>query len=60
VKRKLPLPRVVNVNDLLTFAKRRLAKAVFDYVDDGAEDGVTLRQNCEAFKQVAFRPKKAV
>jgi isopentenyl diphosphate isomerase/L-lactate dehydrogenase-like FMN-dependent dehydrogenase len=50
----------VNVNDLLTFAKRRLAKAVFDYVDDGAEDGVTLRQNCEAFKQVAFRPKKAV
>jgi hypothetical protein len=36
----------VNVNDLLTLAKRRLQKAVFDYVDGGTEDEVALRQNC--------------
>jgi len=50
----------VNINDLLTLAKRRLPKAVFDYVDGGAEQEVTLRENCEAFKQVTFRPKQAV
>jgi len=60
IKKHRSLPRVVNVNDLLTLAKRRLPKAVFDYMDGGAEDEVTLRQNCEAFKQVTFRPKQAV
>ena len=50
----------MNINDLLTLAKRRLPKAVFDYVDGGAEQEVTLRENCEAFKQVTFRPKQAV
>jgi hypothetical protein len=59
VKRKLPLPRVVNVNDLLTLAKRRLPKAVFDYVD------VVLKMRLRSvkivkFKQVTFRPKQAV
>ena len=60
VKRQRPLPRVVNINDLLTLAKRRLPKAVFDYVDGGAEQEVTLRENCEAFKQVTFRPRQAI
>ena len=32
VKRQRPLPRVVNIDDLLTLAKRRLPKAVFDYL----------------------------
>jgi isopentenyl diphosphate isomerase/L-lactate dehydrogenase-like FMN-dependent dehydrogenase len=45
---------------LLTLAKRRLPKAVFDYVDGGAEDEVTLRQIVKAFKQTTFRPKQAV
>src|SRR5713226_8617203 len=60
VKKQRPLPRVVNINVLLTLAKRRLPKAVFDYVDGGAEQEVTLRENCEVFKQVTFRPKQAV
>ena len=60
IKKHRPLPRVVNVNDLLTLAQRRLPKAVFDYVDGGSEDEFTLRQKCEAFKQVTFRPKQAV
>ena len=61
VERQRPLlPRVVNINDLLILAKRRLPKAVFDYMDGGAEQEITLCGNCEAFKQVTFRPKQAV
>jgi len=60
VKRKRPPPRIVNIDDLRTLAKRRLPKAVFDYLDGGAEQEITLRENCEAFKRVTFRPKQAV
>jgi len=60
VTKQRSLPRVVNIDDLLALAKRRLPKAVFDYLDGGAEQEVTLRQNCEAFKQVTFRPRQAV
>jgi L-lactate dehydrogenase (cytochrome) len=35
-------------------------KAVFDYLDGGAEGEVTLRENCRAFEEVTFRPRHAV
>jgi len=35
-------------------------KAVFDYLDGGAEGEVTLRENCRAFEDVTFRPRHAV
>jgi isopentenyl diphosphate isomerase/L-lactate dehydrogenase-like FMN-dependent dehydrogenase len=60
LKGRQPLRRVVNINDLLTLAKQRLPKAVFDYLDGGAEQEITLRDNCAAFNQVTFRPKQAV
>lgn len=41
-------------------AKRRLPKAVFDYLDGGAEGEVTLAENCRAFRDVLFRPRGAV
>jgi L-lactate dehydrogenase (cytochrome) len=41
-------------------AKRRLPRAVFDYIDGGADGEVTLRENCTAFAQVTFRPRHAV
>ena len=41
-------------------AKRRLPKAVFDYLDGGAEGEVTLAENCRAFRDVLFRPRSAV
>jgi L-lactate dehydrogenase (cytochrome) len=44
----------------MTLATRRLPKAVFDYLDGGAEQELSLRENCEAFKQVTFRPRQAV
>jgi L-lactate dehydrogenase (cytochrome) len=51
---------VVNVADLRRMAERRLPRAVFDYIDGGAEAEVTLRENCRAFEQVALRPRSAV
>jgi len=35
-------------------------RAVFDYLDGGAEGEVTLRENCRAFQDVTFRPRHAV
>jgi L-lactate dehydrogenase (cytochrome) len=56
----LTSPRVVNVEDLRRLARRRLPKVIFDYVDGGAEDEVTLRANRDAFTAVTFRPRQAV
>jgi isopentenyl diphosphate isomerase/L-lactate dehydrogenase-like FMN-dependent dehydrogenase len=53
-------PRVVNIQDLRSLARRRLPKMVFDYLDGGAESEITLRENCRAFEAVTFRPRQAV
>ncbi len=52
-------PRVVNVQDFRSLARRRLPKVVFDYLDGGAEDEITLRENRRAFEEVTFRPRHA-
>lgn len=51
---------VVNIADLRRLAKRRLPRAVFDYIDGGAEAEVTLRENSAVFERVLFRPRSAV
>jgi len=51
---------VVNIADLRRLAKRRLPRVVFDYIDGGADDEVTLRGNCRVFDAVTFRPRCAV
>jgi L-lactate dehydrogenase (cytochrome) len=53
-------PHVVNIEDLRRLAKKRLPRAVFDYIDGGADAEVTLRENCRVFDQVMFRPRCAV
>ena len=50
----------VNIEDLRRGAMRRVPRAVFDYVDGGAEDEVTLRENRRAFEAITFRPRNAV
>lgn len=51
---------VLNVADLRRLAERRLPRVVFDYIDGGAEDEVTLRENTRAYDEVSFRPRGAV
>ncbi len=58
--RAVASPRVVCVEDFRAIARRRVPKAVFDYLDGGAEGEVTLRANCHAFQEVSFRPRHAV
>src|SRR6266481_2299367 len=58
--REVASPRVVNIEDLRQLAKNRLPKAVFDYLDGGAEDEVTLLENCRVFTDVTFRPRQCV
>ncbi len=50
----------VNIEDLRTIARRRLPKFIFDYVDGGSEDEVTLRGNRAAFARLRFRPRTLV
>ncbi len=52
--------RVVNITDFRPLAQRRLPKAVFDYLDGGADGEITLRENCRAFDDIIFRPRCAV
>src|SRR5215471_10553749 len=56
----MSLSHVVNIADLRRLAKRRLPRAVFDYIDGGADAEVTLGENCRAFDRVIFRPRCAV
>jgi isopentenyl diphosphate isomerase/L-lactate dehydrogenase-like FMN-dependent dehydrogenase len=58
--RAVASPRVVNIEDLRPMAERRLPRAVFDYLDGGAEGEVTLEENCAAFKEIVFKPRQAV
>src|SRR5579872_1522184 len=53
-------PRVVCIDDLRRIAKERIPRAVFDYLDGGAEGEVTLRENCRVFDDITFRPRHAM
>jgi isopentenyl diphosphate isomerase/L-lactate dehydrogenase-like FMN-dependent dehydrogenase len=58
--RSVQPPHVVNVADLRLAAKKRLPRAVFDYIDGGADAEWTLRENVRVFDDVRFRPQCAV
>ena len=51
------LRRAASVMDLRLIARKRLPRGVFDYIDGGAEDELTLRRNAEAFRRLEFRPR---
>jgi L-lactate dehydrogenase (cytochrome) len=51
--------RLHSVRDARGAARRRVPTVVFDYVDGGADDEVTLRRNAAAFAGVTFRPRMA-
>jgi L-lactate dehydrogenase (cytochrome) len=59
-RRGARLERAASVEDLRRLARKRLPRGVFDYIDGGAEDELTLRRNVEAFRMVEFRPRVLV
>jgi L-lactate dehydrogenase (cytochrome) len=58
--KQVEFPRVINISDLRRMAKRRLPAVVFAYIDGGAEDEITLRENSRAFSDISFRPRQCV
>jgi (S)-mandelate dehydrogenase len=54
------LQRAFSIEDLRTLARKRLPRFVFDYVDGGSEDEVTLRANRDSFERLRFRPRTLV
>jgi isopentenyl diphosphate isomerase/L-lactate dehydrogenase-like FMN-dependent dehydrogenase len=59
-RRRVALPRVVNISDLRQIAERRIPRVVFDYLDGGADGEVTLGEACRVYDRVMFRPQGAV
>ena len=49
-----------NIADLREIARRRLPRGVFEFVDRGTEDEVSLRHNRAALEQIRFRPRTLV
>jgi L-lactate dehydrogenase (cytochrome) len=47
----------ITIEDLRRSARRRLPRAVFDFIDGGAADEVTLRRNRAIFDRYTFRPR---
>jgi L-lactate dehydrogenase (cytochrome) len=52
----MPLRRAVNVSSLRALARRRLPRPIFDYIDGGADDEVSLRRNISAFQDFELIP----
>jgi hypothetical protein len=46
--------KAYNIEDLRKMAKRRLPKVIFDYMDGGADDEATLRNNRTAFDKYSL------
>jgi (S)-mandelate dehydrogenase len=49
------LDRCYNIFDLREAAMRRLPKGIFEYVDKGTEDGISLEENRAAFQRIKLR-----
>jgi (S)-mandelate dehydrogenase len=54
------IKRALNIADLREIARRRVPGFVFEYVEGGAEDEVTLRGNREALEALRFVPQTLV
>jgi L-lactate dehydrogenase (cytochrome) len=54
------LDRALTIDDLRRLARRRLPRAVFDFVEGGAGDERTVARNRAAFERLLFRPRALV
>jgi L-lactate dehydrogenase (cytochrome) len=51
------LKRAVNLQELRLLARKRVPKAVFDYVDGGANDEISYKRSAETFSKVQFHAR---
>ncbi len=50
------LERAYNIADLRLMARRRLPRPIFDYIDGGADDEISLARNSSAFSRYELMP----
>ena len=48
---------IASIEDMRQLARRRLPRALFDFIDGGAQDEVTLRRNREDFARFTLVPR---
>ena len=51
------LAQAFSISDLRSLAQKRLPKAVFEFIDGGAEDEITLHENRAAFERIKLIPR---
>lgn len=49
-----------NIEDLRLMARKRLPRVAYDYLEWGAEDDVTLRENRAAFERIRLKPRTLI
>lgn len=54
------LRNILSLNDFEPIATRRLPRCVFGFIEGGAEDGLALRGNRQAFEEIALMPRVLV
>lgn len=47
----------INIHDLRSLARRRLPRVIYEYLEGGAEDEITLRNSRAAFDEIGFIPQ---
>src|SRR3954451_22680692 len=52
--------RIHNVADARRRARRVLPRALFDYIDGGSDDELTVASNESAFRKLTIRPRMGV
>jgi len=52
------LSRALNIEDLRQITRRRLPRIVYEYLEGGSEDEVTLAANREVFEAIKFAPRQ--
>ena len=51
------MPVITNIEDLRELARRKIPKAIFEYVDHGSYDQLSLRANRDDLKSIRFRQR---
>ena len=54
------LSNALNIDELAALARRRLPRGLYEYLDRGAEDEVTMRGNADSIKRVFLRQRVAI
>jgi (S)-mandelate dehydrogenase len=50
----------LNIDDLALLARKNLPAGLYEYIDRGAEDEATTRENRDSIKRVLFKPRVGV